>query len=256
MDNEKDKNNTQEAESTVQVTTNYSLFKYIESNRTVNKSHVQHLISSFEANPELVKTRPILVNESMEVIDGQHRLQACMTLHIPVYYMVASGTNVESAQLMNALQRGWSVIDFARSFALNRNNADRAKVYKTFLQLYEEYRFPVTLLIMFCEQRKRTNYTASFKRGEFFIKDEELTRAQLNMVEEIMEVVPRDIKNKYTFSHALFTILRHPDYDHERMLKKLRSKQITPQFEMTSYLRELEKIYNDGYGEENRVRFF
>lgn len=254
MEDEKKKDLTQEG--VVLKTTDYGIFNYIESNRTVSKTHVQHLINSFEANPHLVQTRPILVNEKMEVIDGQHRLQACMTLRLPVYYMVAKGTDVESAQLMNALQRGWSLIDFARSYALNANDPAKAKTYKTFLQLFEEYKVPVTLLIVCCEQRTRHNNTQSFKRGELLIKDVEKTRLWLNMIEEVNELVTRDVSGRYAFIHALVTVFKNEQYNHERFVQKLKETRLEPQLDRSMYLREIERIYNHKFNEENKVRFF
>lgn len=247
------------AEGVVHKTTDYGQFNYIESNRTVNKNHVQHLIKSFEENPGLVQTRPILVNQDMQVIDGQHRLQACATLRIPVYFMIASGTNVESAQLMNALQRGWSNVDFARSYALNRDDIKRSATYKTFLALFEEYKIPISLLISFCEQRTRSNATKSFRNGELKIVDEEVTRVWLNMMEDVIELVDKEIlaHNRYAFTGALFTLFNNPDYNHERMLKKLREKRLEPQFDKTGYMRALESIYNNNIKlDDKRVRFF
>lgn len=246
------------AEGTVHKTSDYGLFKYIESNRTINKNHVQHLIQSFENNPELVQTRPILVNEKMQIIDGQHRLQACQTLRTPVYYMVANGTNVESAQLMNALQKGWGLIDFARSYALNNENPGRAATYKKFLQLFEEYKIPISQLISFCEQRNRRNSSAGFKKGELEIKDEEITRNWLNMMEEIMDTIDSRIAShsRYALTSALFVLFKSPDYDHERMIKKLHEVKLEQQVDRASYLRVMENIYNHKLNEDNQVRFF
>jgi hypothetical protein len=180
-----------------------------------------------------------------------------MTLRIPVYYMIASGTDVESAQLMNALQKGWSLVDFARSYALNRQNPERANVYKRFLALFEEFKIPISIRIIFCEQRTRHNSTKYFKEGELVIKNEEVTRVWLENVQEIYELVPPLVKNRHSFAHALFTVFKHPDYDHDRMLAKLRETQIQPQLTRTDYLRELERIYNHSIQiDAKKLRFF
>ncbi len=246
-------------EGTVLQTSDYGLFHTIESNRNVNKRHVQLLINSFENNPALVKTRPILVNEKMEVIDGQHRLQACMALRIPVCYMMATGTDVESAQLMNALQKNWSSIDFARSYALNRNNADRAAKYRTFLSLFEEYKVPITVLITFCEQRQRQNNTRDFRHGDLEIIDEAVTRKWLNMAEELSELVSPEViaHNRYIFLSTLTKLFRHPNYDHERMIKKMNEKRLAHEPDRQGYLHAMENIYNAHIPVEgDRIRFF
>ncbi len=243
-------------EHVIHKTSNYSLFNYIESNRTVSKPHVQHLIRSMGENPQLMATRPILVNENMEIIDGQHRLQAAMTLRVPVYYTVAKGTNVESAQLMNALQRGWSLTDYARSHALNTADPVKQKTYRTFLQLHEEYSVPVTLLIAICEQKKRHSQNKSFKQGALTIKNEEVTRAWLDMLVDFRDIVGRAIFSRSTFQNAVFYIFQNEKYDHERMIQKLKEKRLEPQLTRVDYMRKLEEIYNDKLSDEKRVRFF
>lgn len=254
-----DQENKKYEEGLVHKTTDYGQFKYIDSNRTISKNHVQHLVQSFEANPELVQTRPILVNEDMQVIDGQHRLQACATLRVPVYFMVASGTNVESAQLMNALQKGWSLIDFARSYALNRKDPERAATYKSFLSLFEEFKVPISVLVTFCEQRTRHNATASFKKGELTIKNLEVTRVWLEQLEEVEELVSPDVlkHNRYAFVSSLLVLFKHEAYDQDRMIKQLKNSRLTMQVDRLSYLRALETIYNFNMKtDESRVRFF
>ena len=54
-------------------TNDYNTFKVMPGNRPVNKLHVRRLSKSME---EKHLMSPILVNEKMQVIDGQHRLEA------------------------------------------------------------------------------------------------------------------------------------------------------------------------------------
>lgn len=238
------------AEGIVQTTNDYGRFKYIESNRTISKPHVQHLIQSFEANPGLISTRPILVNENMEIIDGQHRLQACITLRLPVHYMVAEGTNVESAQLMNALQKGWGLMDYARSFAMNGKSD-----YREFLRLIEEYPIASTILMIYCVGKAEHKINVKFKRGEFkMMDDKKLIEKRLSMLEDFAEVLPfwRD----YNFGKAIHEVFRLPGYDHEHMLRKLVHTPIKRQVTRTDYVRELESTYNRNMSQEKQLRFY
>ena len=56
-------------------TTDYDIFKGIVGNRKVEKKHVEMLTGAIDRN-NLLNVRPIIVNEEMMVIDGQHRLEA------------------------------------------------------------------------------------------------------------------------------------------------------------------------------------
>jgi hypothetical protein len=256
LGNEKTKPKYEEGQ--VYKTTDYSIFKYIDSNRVVNKHHVQELILSMERYPDLIPKNPILVNENMEIIDGQHRLQAASTLHSPIYFTIANNTTVETAQLMNRLQRSWQLMDFARSYAKNNDNPERAKVYKSFIALSEEFGTPTTTLIQFCEQATRHNATAAFREGNLKLVDIDTTRMWLGMAQEVEEKVDPLIlrHSRSNFLGALFIIFRNSKYDHERMLRKLDEKHLTHQVTRMDYIRAFEASYNHNIKAlENFVRF-
>ena len=56
-------------------TTNYSQFKTRADNRPINQSNVQKLVKSFEVMGQII---PIKVDSKMHVLDGQHRVRACI----------------------------------------------------------------------------------------------------------------------------------------------------------------------------------
>ena len=93
----------------VQVTSNYQIFKTLTSNRKVDMNHVKRLATSMKENPHLFETRPILVNENMFVIDGQHRLKAAQINKQPVYYMVSKGITIEDTRTLNTTQANWTI---------------------------------------------------------------------------------------------------------------------------------------------------
>jgi ParB-like chromosome segregation protein Spo0J len=68
-------------------TTDYKLFKINKLNRIVQTGHIEKLKKSIEKVGYL-KYNPIIVNEDMEIIDGQHRYFACVKLNLPIYYEV------------------------------------------------------------------------------------------------------------------------------------------------------------------------
>ena len=57
----------------IQRTNKYDLFKRIESNREVNPAHLKKIEKSI-SEKNFLHLYPIIVNERMEIIDGQHRL--------------------------------------------------------------------------------------------------------------------------------------------------------------------------------------
>ena len=59
----------------------------------------------------------ILVNEKMQVIDGQHRLISAIKNKTFIYYIIAKGYDLEEVKALNMQQKNWSTDDFLYSYA-------------------------------------------------------------------------------------------------------------------------------------------
>lgn len=99
----------------VYKTDNYRKFKKLLDNREVSPQRVG-LISRSIQNVGYIPS-PIIVNEKLEVIDGQGRLAACEKLKLPVYYVVVNGIGIKECRSMNLHQSNWTVKDFIHSYA-------------------------------------------------------------------------------------------------------------------------------------------
>ncbi len=95
------------------MTTNYSLFKKFNGNREINQANVRRIAASMR---DKYLVRPIDVNENHEVIDGQHRLEACKIVGLPVYYVVHKGWGLDEAQRLNATQRVWKTNEYINGY--------------------------------------------------------------------------------------------------------------------------------------------
>ena len=69
----------------IHVTSDYSKFSYLVGNRDIVNKHVKDLSGHIDERDLSI---PIIVNENMEVCDGQHRLEAYKVLGLPVHYIV------------------------------------------------------------------------------------------------------------------------------------------------------------------------
>ena len=63
-------------------TKNYDQFKTLEGNRSIDQKNVNNIEQNMREHGVLPTV--IIVNEKMEVIDGQHRIEALKRLHEPV----------------------------------------------------------------------------------------------------------------------------------------------------------------------------
>ena len=108
-----------ESKFRIYETTNYSKFKTMEGNRAVKDGRVNRIVESINKVGYVLS--PILVNEKMEVIDGQGRLSALERLGLPVHYMVQNGIGIEECRQMNIHQSNWTNYDYVVSYAIMGN---------------------------------------------------------------------------------------------------------------------------------------
>lgn len=230
-----------EPQSVIQSTTDYDKFKLLDANRVISKDHVQNLIVSFEAHPELVASQPIIVNDKFEVVDGQHRLEACKALGIPVTYVVAASASITEAQLLNAMQRQWKISDFLYSYARSGN-----KAYQEVERLLAEYPMNLSALLNVIATGDTNKTNRMFKAGKF---DFNLADAEerLNTHVRYLDVVRPEIWRSQPFHRALLYLSKIEGFDHDRMINQLdkTTLQLQPG-SMKNYLMELERIFNKG----------
>lgn len=103
------------AEYKVHVTNDFSRFKILEGNREIGLiGFIKKQIQKYG-----YLWLPILVNEHWEVIDGQHRLEACRELGIPIHYIKQPGLRLEHCQALNAGRRNWTAQNYIHAGAVD-----------------------------------------------------------------------------------------------------------------------------------------
>lgn len=121
----------------VYKTSNLSMFKQIDGNRIPNLQHVKRLADSIRVYG--MKCNPILVNERMEVIDGQHRLMAAKEAESFVYYIIVNGYDLKEVHTLNLNQKNWTKKDFMEGYA-NMGIESYIKL-KKFIEKNEDFGF-------------------------------------------------------------------------------------------------------------------
>jgi hypothetical protein len=99
----------------VYKTNDLSIFKQIDGNRVPNLQHIKRLADSIRVHG--MKCNPILVNEKMEVIDGQHRLMAAKETESFIYYIIVTGYDLHEVHTLNLNQKNWTKKDFMEGYA-------------------------------------------------------------------------------------------------------------------------------------------
>lgn len=99
----------------IQKTYDYSIFKTVGFNREKSSKHIAG-IKEILQKENLLHLHPILVNPKMEVIDGQHRLEAAKELNLPVFY-IQSEISYDHILNSNLLQKKLSLNDVIKFYA-------------------------------------------------------------------------------------------------------------------------------------------
>lgn len=226
-------------------TFNYDQFKVMDGNRMVHPGHVHRLKKSMEEKQLVV---PIIVNEKMQIIDGQHRVEVCKQLNKPVYYIINPNYGIKEIQKLNTHMKNWNVDDYLKCYC-GLGIEDYIK-YKEFRAKYG-FGHQETLAFL---TGSTSNFHKIFNDGNFKIKSLEEAENAAQKVSQFAEFY-KGYRRK-SFVYAILALLKHPEYDHREMLKKVAMQQrnLVDCTNTEQYLSLLEEIYNF-HKRGNRVRF-
>jgi|TARA_R110000782_G_scaffold51494_1_gene110925 hypothetical protein len=234
----------------IKKTNNYDIFSSVEGNRAVNPNHVKKLMSAMEK--ELLVS-PIIVNERLEVIDGQHRLAACSRLGLPIYYITVEGYDREQVQMLNVNSRNWSTDDFVESM-ISKGSEDYT-ILKAFREKFKiPYTSSVALLGSLSSEYNR-QLMFKFKEGDFKIKDLKRGQDVGDLVEKASKYFEA-ARTKY-FVSAITRCYDNPVFDGNDFIHKLslNSSMINKCRNTKQYLEVIEEIYNYRRRDKVNLRF-
>jgi hypothetical protein len=228
---------------TTKQTQDYDQFIFREDNRQkIDDNHVLRLIESIQAK-NLLQYRPIIVNERMEVIDGQHRLLAAKKLAVTIYYQINRSLESKDIILMN-IAKSWGMGDYLNFYCKNGN--------KNYIQLKEfmnESKLTLNIAINIMMPRVNAKYR-EFKEGKY-IHDTEKVNKNFSLCWKTIEIMRKAsgyCPYLYTarFWQALVRLVDHEDFDAGKWLSNLEklSEKITQKVTVKEYLLCLLDVYN------------
>lgn len=226
-----------------QSTKDYTKFSFLIDNRQTARTHINRLKNAIRKNPGVLEVQPILVNEKMEIIDGQHRFVAASEMNIPIHYSVVEGLDITTARDMNILQRRWTVDDYAISYA---------KAGKEDYALFNKYRaeyphFGTYLLMVVLSKTDSGSATSQFRNGTFTIGREiDDIDWILSKLTEVREATGHEVPISKSFASAFIQAVDNSDFIYEDFIMNL--KKHPEMFHRTPIvkdaLRMIEDIHN------------
>jgi hypothetical protein len=233
----------------VYMTYDYNIFKKMLGNRELNERHVFRLKKSIREN---YIPNAIIVNQSMEVVDGQHRLKALSELGKPVYYRIIKDLNLDSVQRMNTNSRQWTLPEYLESFC--QQGLSEYKIAKQFL-VNTGFSMDICLAMLLNKPYRTAQDRVNFMNGIFKIKDFDVAMQQAKQLQQIKKYFK--YYKDYAFCIAMLSFFHNENYDHEVFLRKLELQPtaLKKQKEKEQYKREVESIYNFRTPSSHKIRF-
>lgn len=232
--------------SEIKKTNNYELFKNILGNRDLRGTNYNRLIQSMQKKQLVI---PILCNEKMEIIDGQHRYEVCRELGLPLYYYVIEGYGIDEVKRANLVGCNWVIDDY-----LKLNTEIGKESYIEFKRIKDEYNISSSqLLDIFA------NYQGiSLKEIRMIFEDGSFDLDGVNKVLDFLDKL-KDFEffkeyNSYSFTKAFLKLYNLNEYDHRVMKKRLEKQpyKLEKRASYRDYIELLVDIYNFGI---TKVRF-
>lgn len=236
----------------VYVTKDYSMFKRLVGNRDIPESRISKIVESIQTIGWV--HNPIIVNEKMEVIDGQGRLTALQRLKMPVEYIIADGAGNKECIYMNMNMVNWKLPDFIKSYAEQGNEN-----YQRLLGLMEKYAGGNLDIISTAVYRVSKSKHRDIKQGILQLTEEQ-AKAAIPRLEYIKPILEKIDEKKLpgsivTLMQTLIYYFDYPEVDKERLAYSV-EKYIynsTPWVLNTDCEREVENAYNYGLGLEKKI---
>lgn len=246
----------------VRETTDYNQFRLIVGNREVKEQNVKSIVNQIAQRGQTI---PILVNERLQVIDGQHRLEACRRLNIPVKFIIDKKANLDDVVSTNIVGQKWNFEDFVNRYAI-QGNADYLELQKLISEC-KKWKISATAALNIAngghsddtyymysdgklhkhgsnmKYKKLYRVGSAVKIGLFKMAD--ATKAYQRL-ESIVLFADYPFFTKSSFIQALLQVLRIKDFDVQRLLKNARKypRQFTNEATVNNFIEMFEKVYN------------
>ena len=200
---EKDKNVAYQ----VYVTKEYDKFKRLKGNRDIPETRIGKIVASIQEVGWI--RNPIVVNEKMEVIDGQGRLTALQRLGLPVEYIIAEGAGTQECIYMNMNMVNWGLNDYVKSYA-EQGNIN----YQRLLSLMQNYAGGNLNIIMTALYRVSRSKHKEIKDGSIQISEEQYFAAvkRLKYIQPFLESLDNK-KLPGSIITLIQTLIYYFDYD-------------------------------------------
>lgn len=231
----------------IQRTNDYSIFKQVSFNRGKNKRHIES-IKNIILKENLLRLHPILVNEHMEVVDGQHRLEAAKELGLDVFY-IQDTISYEHILNSNLFQKKLTLEDVIKYYALK----DKIPSYVQFQELITLLEISPKSLIGLLFGVVSAPIFGFIKSGKFVLPENSInidkiigSFSRFKEFAKEKRITPLSMFASSHFTIAFRNLVLLNDYNEDIFVSKLQQRwfDLKPQLNSKEWTKQLISIYN------------
>jgi|TARA_A100001388_G_C28628690_1_gene431156 hypothetical protein len=229
-------------------TTEYGVFNKLRGNRAVNELHVRRLV---EAIKEKDLQIPIIVDHDMNVLDGQHRLDAYKIVGNPITYIIKDKFELQDVRNVNSVNRKWTLTEYLMSYCKLGK-----KDYQLLEWFHRTYEFGIAECVAMLNGKGYTNVNIlkEFRKGEFVIDDLEQGKTWAKNINACGEYF--QYYKKATFIKAMLSAMKDKTFSFKIFFKRLsnNSSKLKNQGSRNDFIVNIERLYNHGTANKFKVR--
>jgi len=227
------------------------MFEKVLGNRPINPMHVKRLAESIKENGFLCN--PVIVNESFEIIDGQHRIEAAKLAQSHVYYIVLNGYGLEEVHTLNLNQKNWTKVSYMHGFADMGLHS-----YIVLRDFFNKYPFNIGSCISLLSNLSADGQFAYghkaysnnvkkqvFEEGTWKVKNVEKAHLYADKIMKLKDYF--EAYNKTAFVSAMIQAIDVEEFVFTRFFDKVRKyghKFLNPTSTTTEFKNQIEELYN------------
>lgn len=233
----------------VYETTDYDALKPHAENRPLDPKRIAEIVADYHNGHDYFRDHPIIVSSTRVIQSGHHRHAAARIAQAKLYYIVDDKFTLQDAIHADTRTKNWGSVDHLNRYA-DMGNPEYIKL-RDLLKKHSWLTLTKGMRLISTKGHKGFE----FNNGLFVADRVRFAERVCNM---LLDFKPyHKFWDRKQFIDAVMQLAVQPDYDHERMMKKMgyASVSLEQRATMQQYLDAFTTIYNRREPENRHAHF-
>jgi hypothetical protein len=232
-----------ESETRIYFTKEYGRFKFLKGNRDINERKVEKIIDSIHEGVDILRYAPVIVNENMEIIDGQHRFAVSQQLKANVYYVIHKSADLSIVPAINSKSSKWRTVDFLNSY-LDLKKEQYEILYDFITNKFDRLNLPTAIKLLYSGGTHDNGAMEAFRDGLYDVRHLDEATQICKLLKDFEPHTDNPFSGR--FIEVATKLLKSEKYNHSLMIEKLNQsgRRIERIQSAKSIIEDMESIIN------------